>query len=125
MSIPPAESTTIETTDSSYNTNPLVGLFLYYLDQFLSLCAQFLGLKPSHFHQQGDEHHNPEPNQPPEFVTEFIEWFAFDDFQIKLLKGFSIVLFCNVLFISLAWSYYGHRISDKLMRPGNISNRSN
>lgn len=118
MSTPPAESTTVETTDSSYHTNPLVGLFLHYLDQFLSLCAQFLGLKPSHFHQQGDHQQPPEQNQPPAFVTEFLEWFAFDDFQLKLLKGFSIVLFCNVLFISLAWNYYGQRISDKLMRPG-------
>ena len=47
-----------------------------------------------------------------------ISWLAFDDFQIKLLKGFLFILCANLFLIYLSWKIYGKRISEKFMSPG-------
>ncbi|KAJ4448121.1 hypothetical protein ANN_10133 [Periplaneta americana] len=46
-----------------------------------------------------------------------INWLAFDDFQIKLLKGFLFIFFANIFLIYMSWKIYGKRISEKFMRP--------
>lgn len=47
-----------------------------------------------------------------------INWLAFDEFQIKLLKGFLFILCANICLIYMSWKIYGKRISEKFMRPG-------
>lgn len=46
------------------------------------------------------------------------EAFNFDEFQWKLLKVFTVILFLNLLFIVIAWKIFGKRISEKFMKPG-------
>jgi len=47
-----------------------------------------------------------------------VQWFSYDDFQINLLKGFSVLLLVNILFILFAWKVYGERIYETFMKPG-------
>jgi hypothetical protein len=47
-----------------------------------------------------------------------INWLAFDEFQIKLLKGFVFIVCANICLIYMSWKIYGKRISEKFMRPG-------
>ncbi|CAB3378770.1 Hypothetical predicted protein [Cloeon dipterum] len=111
MSAPPLEE---RAEVSSEQSNPLVELLQQYLNLVWSLCCQFLGLK------QPSQPQQPVGVQPPEpdlLLQQLTEWFTPDEFQLKLFKGFCLVLFFNFLFICLAWSYYGPTISDKLMRP--------
>lgn len=42
---------------------------------------------------------------------------SFDEFQCKLVKGFSIILLINILLTCLAWKVYGKRVSDRFMKP--------
>lgn len=49
---------------------------------------------------------------------------AFDDFQLKLLKAFLAVLCGNVFFIVVAWYFYGNRISQRFLKPGNCNDSS-
>ncbi|PSN29380.1 hypothetical protein C0J52_28401 [Blattella germanica] len=64
------------------------------------------------------------PSWPIHFVTDcygsVINWLAFDDFQIKLLKGFLFILCANVCLIYMSLKVYGKRISEKFMRPGKL-----
>lgn len=52
------------------------------------------------------------------FYDDLALWFAFDEFQIKLLKGFGFVLFANIFLICIAWKVYGFRICQRFMKPG-------
>lgn len=47
-----------------------------------------------------------------------VSWLAFDEFQIKLLKGLLFILCANICLIYMSWKVYGKRISEKFMRPG-------
>lgn len=51
------------------------------------------------------------------FYDDLALWFAFDEFQIKLLKGFGLVLFANIFLICIAWKVYGYRICQRFMKP--------
>jgi hypothetical protein len=53
-----------------------------------------------------------------QFYENAINWLAFDEFQIKLLKGFLFILCANIFLIYMSWKIYGKRISEKFMRPG-------
>lgn len=53
-----------------------------------------------------------------DFNASVINWLAFDEFQIKLLKGFLFILCANICLIYMSWKIYGKRISEKFMRPG-------
>lgn len=46
------------------------------------------------------------------------ESFSYDEFQWKLLKGFSLVLIINLLLIFVAWRIFGKRICERFMKPG-------
>ena len=48
----------------------------------------------------------------------FLDYFAFDEFQLKLVREFSLILLGNLIFVFLAWKIYGPRISAKFMRSG-------
>lgn len=52
------------------------------------------------------------------FYDDIALWFAFDEFQFKLLKGFGFVLFANIFLICAAWKVYGYRICQRFMKPG-------
>lgn len=53
-----------------------------------------------------------------ELLQEALYLFSFDDFQLKLLKVFLAILFGNIVFIFIAWYIYGHRISERFLKPG-------
>jgi hypothetical protein len=53
-----------------------------------------------------------------ECYDSIINWLAFDEFQIKLLKGFLFILCANIFLIYMSWKLYGKRISEKFVRPG-------
>lgn len=46
-----------------------------------------------------------------------LDWFAFSDFQLKLLREFSLILAGNIFLVLLAWKVYGPRISGRFSRP--------
>jgi hypothetical protein len=55
-----------------------------------------------------------------DFCDSIINWLAFDEFQVKLLKGFLFILCANIFLICMSWKVYGKRISEKFMRPGEL-----
>lgn len=46
-----------------------------------------------------------------------ITWLAFDEFQLKLLKGFLLILCSNVLLILISWKIFGRKIFERFMKP--------
>lgn len=52
------------------------------------------------------------------YYESVVRWLAFDEFQIKLLKGLLFILCANICLIYMSWKVYGKRISEKFMRPG-------
>lgn len=56
--------------------------------------------------------------EEPHPHVDFFEHLSFDELQIKLLKGFLIILFSNVILILFTWKIYGKRISNRFMRTG-------
>lgn len=53
-------------------------------------------------------------------VESFPESFHCDEFQWKLLKGFSFALFINLLLIFITWRIFGKRICERFMQPGMV-----
>jgi uncharacterized membrane-anchored protein YitT (DUF2179 family) len=51
------------------------------------------------------------------YYESVVRWLAFDEFQIKLLKGLLFILCANICLIYMSWKVYGKRISEKFMRP--------
>lgn len=43
---------------------------------------------------------------------------GFDEFQIKILKIFSIILLINVVLILILWNIYKDQIYERFIRPG-------
>lgn len=41
----------------------------------------------------------------------------FDQFQRKLLQGFLLILFFNIVFIGITWRIYGKGICERFMKP--------
>lgn len=56
--------------------------------------------------------------EEPHSHLDFFEHLSFDELQIKLLKGFLFILFCNIILILFTWKIYGKRISNRFMRTG-------
>lgn len=56
---------------------------------------------------------------------DLIFWLSFDDFQLKLLKGFLVILFVIWILILFAWKVYGCRICLRFMKPGKLLILSN
>lgn len=48
----------------------------------------------------------------------FLQFLYFDEFQLKLLKAFLIILLLNVVLIYISWRVYGKRICERFMKPG-------
>lgn len=48
----------------------------------------------------------------------FVNFFSFDEFQLKLLKGFFFILICNIFLIFFTWKIYGKRICNRFMKTG-------
>lgn len=44
--------------------------------------------------------------------------FQCDEFQWKLLKVFTSILFLNLVLIFIAWKIFGKRICERFMKPG-------
>lgn len=57
------------------------------------------------------------------YYESVVRWLAFDEFQIKLLKGLLFILCANICLIYMSWKVYGKRISEKFMRPGKFVSR--
>lgn len=45
-----------------------------------------------------------------------IDWFGFSEFQLKLIREFSLILLGNLVLLLLAWRIYGSRISSRFLR---------
>lgn len=63
-------------------------------------------------------------NQALESFFELISWLDFTDFQLKLLKEFSLILLGNVILVLIAWQIYGGRISSKFAVKRGSSRRA-
>lgn len=51
-------------------------------------------------------------------VENLPETLYFDEFQWKLLKVFTVILFVNLSVIFIAWQIFGKRICERFMKPG-------
>lgn len=45
------------------------------------------------------------------------EWFAADEFEGRILKGFLLILIINLFLVFMSWKIYGPRIVDRFMKP--------
>ncbi|KAJ8983223.1 hypothetical protein NQ317_005312 [Molorchus minor] len=54
------------------------------------------------------------------FIKNILESFYFTDFQLKLLKTFSIILVINLLLIVTVWKIYGKSICERFMKISTI-----
>lgn len=52
------------------------------------------------------------------FYDDIAEVFYFNEFQLLLLKTFSLILLFTLLLIFVSWRVYGNRISERFMKPG-------
>lgn len=54
-------------------------------------------------------------------LNQTLSWLDLTNFQVKLLREFSVIFFGNSLLVLLAWRVYGERIRNKFMsgRQGN------
>ena len=50
-------------------------------------------------------------------LTDFVDWINFTEFQLKLLREFSLILLGNLILVFIAWKIYGPRISAKFGDP--------
>lgn len=46
-------------------------------------------------------------------LSDLVNWIDFTDFQLKLLREFSLILLGNTILVLIAWKVYGPRISAK------------
>lgn len=46
------------------------------------------------------------------------DFLSFDEFQLKLLKGFVFLFIFNLFLIYFFWRIYGKRICERFMKPG-------
>ncbi|KAJ9579046.1 hypothetical protein L9F63_024849 [Diploptera punctata] len=102
---------TLSTENASLSTS-IFDLVWHYICEFSELLLSTIGLTSGF---------QVESSWPVHFMNSYssvINWLAFDDFQIKLLKGFLFILCANLFLIYVSWKIYGKRISEKFMRPG-------
>jgi len=45
-----------------------------------------------------------------------VNWFNFSEFQLKLIREFSLILLGNLVLLLIAWRIYGSRISSRFLR---------
>jgi hypothetical protein len=100
------------TTENASLNSSFIDLIWYYMYELSNLVLGALGLTSNIAVESWCTH----------FVVDgyesVINWLAFDEFQIKLLKGFLFILCANIFLIYMTWKIYGKRISEKFMRPG-------
>jgi hypothetical protein len=100
------------TAENASVTSSFIDLMWYYVFELSNLVLDALGLTST----------IPAESWSTHFVFDLYEsaisWLAFDEFQIKLLKGFLFILCANIFLIYMSWKIYGKRISEKFMRPG-------
>jgi hypothetical protein len=99
------------------SNSTFIEIIFQYLGRVCSFLQQGLGLGPVVVPLPDTPQALPD-YQSSDIFSDFVDWFAFDDFQFKLLKGFLVVLTFNIILICTAWHFYGRNISDKFMRPG-------
>ena len=46
---------------------------------------------------------------------DLFDWFDFSDFQLRLIREFSLIFAGNLILVLLAWRVYGKRISDRFL----------
>jgi hypothetical protein len=102
----------ISPVENASLTSSFIDLLWYYMYELSNLVLGALGLTSNIAIESWSTH----------FVFDLydsaINWLAFDEFQIKLLKGFLFILCANIFLIYISWKIYGKRISEKFMRPG-------
>lgn len=58
-------------------------------------------------------------------LNQTLSWLDFSDFQIKLLREFSLIFLGNSILVLLAWKVYGERIRNKFLSGRQESTRKN
>jgi hypothetical protein len=106
------------TAETASLTSSFVDLLWYYVYELSNLVLGALGLTSN----------IAADSWSADFVVAYYEsvvrWLAFDEFQIKLLKGLLFILCANIFLIYMSWKVYGKRISEKFMRPGKFVAKS-
>lgn len=86
-------------------------IYLYFEELMLSILDTF-NTAPSSIESDNTEQVSSSAS--------FFDYFSFDELQIKLLKGFLFILFCNIALILFTWKVYGKKISNRFMKTGNL-----
>jgi glucan phosphoethanolaminetransferase (alkaline phosphatase superfamily) len=102
----------VPTAETASLNSSLIDLIWYYMYELSNLVLSALGLTSN----------IAVDSSSADFLItcyeSVVRWLAFDEFQIKLLKGLLFILCANIFLIYMSWKVYGKRISEKFMRPG-------
>lgn len=107
----------IPTAESAPVNSSFIDLVWYYMYELSNLVLGALGLTSNVAVDSWSA------NFLVAYYESVIRWLAFDEFQIKLLKGLLFILCANICLIYMSWKVYGKRISEKFMRPGKFVSR--
>lgn len=107
----------ILTAESASVNSSFIDLVWYYMNELSNLVLGALGLTSNVAVDSWSA------NFLVAYYESVVRWLAFDEFQIKLLKGLLFILCANICLIYMSWKVYGKRISEKFMRPGKFVSR--
>jgi len=107
----------IPTAESASVISSFIDLVWYYMYELSNLVLGALGLTSNVAVDSWSA------NFLVDYYESVVRWLAFDEFQIKLLKGLLFILCANICLIYMSWKVYGKRISEKFMRPGKFVSR--
>lgn len=107
----------IPTAESASVNSSFIDLVWYYMHELSNLVLGALGLASNIAVDTWSA------NFLVAYYESVVRWLAFDEFQIKLLKGLLFILCANICLIYMSWKIYGKRISEKFMRPGKFVSR--
>lgn len=107
----------IATAESASVNSSFIDLVWYYMYELSNLVLGALGLTSNFAVDSWSL------NFLVAYYESVVRWLAFDEFQIKLLKGLLFILCANICLIYMSWKVYGKRISEKFMRPGKFVSR--
>ncbi|KAG8232571.1 hypothetical protein J437_LFUL012947 [Ladona fulva] len=97
--------------DGIFSNSTLLDLVYQYVNEYSIILLQLLGYASENVIEKSHT------NCLIRYYEDLSQWFAFDEFQLKLLKGFGLILSANIIFICISWKVYGKRISERFMRP--------
>lgn len=97
--------------DGIFSNSTLLDVVHHYVHECSNILLELLGLASETVIEKHPT------NSFLRYYEDLAQWFAFDEFQLKLLKGFGVILSANIVLICISWRVYGKRISERFMRP--------